>query len=67
MKPCFYCGGRKVKYRRDADLKITVKCEKCGAEIQTSVLTEDTAVGCWNTKMAALERAAKIRREAAAS
>ena len=53
MKNCFYCNGRKVKYKRDAELKITVVCEKCGAEIQTSVLTEDTAAGCWNTKMAA--------------
>ena len=67
LKNCFYCNGRKVKYSRDAELKITVVCEHCGAEIKTPNLTEDTALGYWNTKMAALERAAKVKKEAAAS
>ena len=67
MKNCFYCNGRKVKYKRDAELKITVVCEKCGAEIVTPYLTEDSARGYWNMKQAALERAAGVRKEAAAS
>ena len=67
LKNCFYCNGRKVKYSRDAELKITVVCEKCGAEIVTPYLTEDSARGYWNMKQAALERAVGVRKEAAAS
>ena len=67
LKNCFYCNGRKVKYSRDAELKITVVCEKCGAEIVTPYLTEDSARGYWNMKQAALERAAGVRKEVAAS
>ena len=67
MKNCFYCGGRKVKYQRDAELRVTVKCEKCGAEVRTPYVTEDSARGHWNMIQARLERAAKRKREAAAS
>ena len=67
MKPCFYCGGRKVKYRRDAELRVTVKCEKCGSEVSTPYMTEDSARGYWNMKQASLEHAAKRSREAAAA
>ena len=66
MKPCFYCKGRKFKYIRGEDMKITIKCEKCGGEIITPHLTIDSARGFWNMKMAALEHAAKQKREAAA-
>lgn len=40
-------------------LRITVKCEKCGAEVRTASLTTDNAVGCWNTEQARLENKAK--------
>lgn len=65
MKSCFYCGGRKVDYIRNTDLSITMKCKKCGAAIMTPNLTIDSARGCWNTKMAELERSAR-KKEAAA-
>ncbi|PWJ13995.1 hypothetical protein [Ruminococcus flavefaciens] len=67
MKNCFYCGGRKVKYQRDAELRVTVKCEKCGSEVSTPYMTEDSARGYWNMKQASLEHAAKRSRKAAAS
>ena len=67
MKNCFYCGSRKFRYLRDAELKVTVKCKKCGAEVRTPYLTEDSARGYWNMKQASLERAAGIKKEAAAS
>jgi len=47
-------------------MKITVKCDKCGGEISTPHLTIDSARGYWNMKMAALEHAAKQKKEAAA-
>lgn len=67
MKPCFYCAGRKFRYLRDEDHRITVKCEKCGSEIKTPNITEDSARGYWNTKQAALAHAAKKNEDAAAS
>lgn len=63
MKPCFYCGGRKVKYNRDADLRVTVKCEKCGSEVKTSYLTEDSARGFWNMRQKSLENSARRKKE----
>lgn len=36
-----------------------VKCEKCGAEIQTPNMTIDNARGYWNMKMSVLERTEK--------
>lgn len=59
MKSCFYCKGRKVRYIRDDMMRITVKCEKCGAEVRTASLTTDNAVGCWNTEQARLENITK--------
>ena len=67
VKNCFYCGGRKVKYVRDSELRVTVQCVKCGAEVKTPYITEDSARGYWNMKQAEFEHAAKIKREAAAS
>lgn len=64
MKPCAYCNGRKVIFLRDEELRITVKCEKCGVEVRTPYLTEDSARGCWSTKMATLEREAKEKEAA---
>jgi len=56
MKPCYYCNGRKFQYIRDDDLKISIRCEKCGGEIKTPYLTLDSARGYWNMKMATLEK-----------
>lgn len=67
MKNCYYCNGKKVRYLRDLELKITIRCEKCGAEIATPYMTEDSARGYWNMKQAALERVNKHKKEAAAS
>lgn len=67
VKNCYYCNGKKVRYLRDLELKITIRCEKCGAEIATPYMTEDSARGYWNMKQAALERANKHKKEAAAS
>ncbi|MBQ1295851.1 MAG: hypothetical protein IIY21_17525, partial [Clostridiales bacterium] len=64
MKSCAVCNGRKIRYIRDSELKITVKCEKCGAEYKTPCFTENNALGFWNSKQAELER---MNREAAAS
>ena len=64
MKNCAICNGRKVRYIRDRELKITVQCEKCGAQYKTSYFSEDNALGFWNSKQAELERNNK---EAAAS
>ncbi len=64
MKNCAVCNGRKIRYIRDSELKITVKCEKCGTEYKTPFFTEDNALGFWNSKQAELER---TNREAAAS
>lgn len=66
MKPCYYCSGRKVQQIRDEDMLITCRCIKCGNEVRTPYRTSESAIGCWNTKMADLEKAAK-KREAAAS
>lgn len=52
MKPCFYCNGRKQTLIPDVRGFI-VKCEKCGAEIQTPNMTIDNARGYWNMKMSA--------------
>lgn len=64
MKPCTYCNGRKVQLLRDDELRITVRCEKCGAEVRTPFLTEDSARSCWSTKMATLEKEAKEKEAA---
>ena len=66
MKPCFYCGGRKQKFKRDSELRITVICEKCGKQIKANTFDEAYAKGCWNTKMAELERNSKLSKEQAA-
>ena len=58
MKPCFYCNGRKQTLIPDVRGFI-VKCEKCGAEIQTPNMTIDNARGYWNMKMSDLERTEK--------
>jgi RNase P subunit RPR2 len=55
MKPCASCGGRKVKYKRDTERRITVRCEKCGAEVRTPYFTEDSARGFWNMKQHDIE------------
>lgn len=65
MKPCFFCAGRKFRLIRDNTLKVTVKCEKCGAEVKTPYLTEDSARGYWNMKTAELEKAANKKQAAA--
>lgn len=67
MKPCFYCGGRKQHCKREHDLKVTVVCDKCGAEVKAPSFDESFAKGYWNTKMAELERNAKISEEQAAA
>lgn len=64
MKNCAVCKGRKVKCLRDAELRIIVQCEKCGAKVHTSYRTEDSAIGAWNTKQSEIER--KNKTEAAA-
>lgn len=56
MKNCAICNGRKVRYIRDSELKITVQCEKCGVQYKTSYFSEDNALGFWNSKQAELER-----------
>ena len=65
MKPCYYCKGRKTKLL-EINGRMAVKCEKCGAEIVTPYITVDSARGYWNTKMAALERAARNDNKVAA-
>lgn len=67
MKSCFYCGGKKVKYRRDESLKVTVVCEKCGAEVKTPCVTEDSARGFWNMEQAKFEKSSKKDKEEAAA
>jgi hypothetical protein len=61
MKPCAKCAGRKIKFVRDEDLRITVKCEKCGAEVITSSFTVDNATGYWNMEQARIERTRKAK------
>ena len=65
MKKCFYCGSKKQHCKRNGDLKVTVVCDKCGLELKCPTFDEAYAKGCWNTKMAELERAEKENREAA--
>ena len=60
MKSCFKCKGRKVRYIRDDNMRITLQCEKCGYELKTPYLTEDSARSCWCTHMSALELGAKM-------
>ena len=67
MKSCFYCGSKKVKYRRDESLKVTVVCEKCGAEVKTPYVTEDSARGFWNMEQAKFEKSSKKDKEEAAA
>lgn len=59
MKSCFHCNGRKMKFDRDNELRITVRCEKCGAEVKTPCFTVDSAKGYWNMKQHAFEHQAK--------
>ena len=65
MKNCAVCNGRKIKCLRDAELRIIVRCEKCGATVHTPYRTEDSAIGAWNTKQSEIEK--KMKAEAAAS
>ena len=44
-----------MKYKRDTELRITVRCEKCGAEVRTPYFTEDSARGFWNMKQHDIE------------
>lgn len=66
MKPCFYCAGKKVRYTRDPELRITITCEKCGAKVETPCLTEDSARGYWNMKQYTLEEKKKREQKEAA-
>ena len=67
MKRCFYCGGRKQHCKREHDLKVTVVCDKCGAEVKAPTFDESFAKGFWNTRMNELERNAELSNEQAAA
>lgn len=48
-----------MKYNRDATMKVTVICASCGTRVETPHMTEDSARGYWNMKMADLEKKKK--------
>ena len=56
MKNCAKCNGRTINFYRDKELRVIVRCEKCGFQVHTPYITIDSALGTWNTKQAEIER-----------